>query len=680
MSLLALEFACLARRTSSRIAFALLLAPAVLATIVDLSGFVSVPNGDRIPFFATLLSLVCPLAAAGTAASLFAAGRRRRLEVVWARGMSAPALLFVSAVAAWLWTLCGVLLSVAIFGLLTPQTSLVTLVGAVLPLALPPLWLGLAAALAFGILIGEALAALTIVAATAASAVLFVQTPVFAYDLLGLGTYWDRSLGFGPDGRLVVARFLWSTALAVSVVFVLPFLLALRDRRVRLRRRTIAGLLVAPLLIGLTFVGFDSAARSLDTQQPWPIVTTANGLRTLALEIELDCDAGSLEAVSHVIALTVIAPLRIALNPGLRVHSVRLNGGDRQWKQDESGMLEIPDVRAGDQLDIAYGGQIAIHRDDYAPALPSIEPAAAVHLPVRAYLSHDVCFLMRGGDWYPRALGRGEGSDGSFIRDLTLHVRSSGAIVLPRNGTFDIHLLGVPTCFFAAFAHPVGDNAQLAPVPVSDRYSARLATISERLSQLHAFPSVTAVLLPLIDDIVPSGSGFCAPLSVRAVPSAVADREISEQVASVWVQAALLIDGRPGAGLSTLPSSQERYPRALSQSTPSIVYALRSTVADGFERDLADLIALRRRAQADPKLHEVLGQRGITGGPRINDAVLALHAYIDQSGDVRLGHLLGLIAQYSDGAPPTPSAIARAVADLSVEQQQALRPFILLTQ
>lgn len=685
LAILRLELVGALRRRSTLLALAIAMLPALAATILNVSQMVSVPRGSRAGFYLTLLLLAAPVAGSLVGAGVLARRRRLRFDVVWARGIQPTLLTAATCAPGLLLVTLGVLLSVGIFKVLSPDepASIGALYAMMAPAALPAYWISVAAAVVLGVLVGETPTILVVSALTLALGTLPPQSLAFPTNVLGLGFYWDESAGFGPDAHLILARATWGAALAVALLLIGPLALVTLDRRGAPGGHSLfsTGLvaLFAPALAVPGYLVFAQAAQSTIAVPPWPTGEPGVALRTEKLQLNVDCARQILSGTSRLRVDGAASPLHLALNPGLQVTNIAASS-ITAWRQEASGVIVIDSVSAGTTIDIQYRGALIFHRDDYAPALPGLAPASAVRLPIRAYLSSEVCFLMRGGDWYPRGLGLADGPDGSFIDELELHADDTGVIVVPAGSSRDIALQSPTSCLFVSLERPATTPGRVAPTTAAPGSQEPWSQISARLSQMRAFTRpIRAVLLPLIDEVLPSPDGFCAPLAAGTIrgPSQLVERAVGEQAARLWIDLALVLDQKQGIR-SVGGSTQERYPRAMPQPSPAFVVAFQSAIADLFESDLVALLDLRLRAQADPKLQETLGRRGVLGGPAINDAVLALHEYRKVSGDHYLGRLLGLVAEAAQDTTPSSVSLASAVSRLSADQQATLKALLQL--
>lgn len=676
-----LELVALLRRPTTWISLGLFLAPAVASTVLDLGQLVTVQRGSHVGLYLTLMLLAGPLAGVLVAGGQLTPARRRRLEVVWVRGIPALELAAVAIGPALVTTAVGVFSSLTVFKLLgsAETISAPELFGAAIPLVLPAVWIGVAGAVLLGILLGEVPSALLIVAGIFGSAIVLPQSIVFPTNLLGLGFYWEPAVGFGPDAPLITSHGLWILALAASVLALCPIALVMTDARAAGVRRAAFMVVLLPFLLLPSYTSFASAADQTVALTPWAAGQPRAEIRTESLSVDVDCSGEQIAGISAIRSRTN-GVLQLALNPGLHVTSVIGGSHSVEWLQDPSGMLSVEGVEYGLLLAVSYAGTLIFHRDDYAPASPGFKPTTAVRLPIRAYLSPEVCFLMRGGDWYPRALGVGSGPDGSTIDQLELRIRGAGSVVVPKDGNSTLAMRSPMPCLFVAFGRPAAAESAIAPTTLTSGQLERWGGLRLKLIALQAYPPPNAVFLPLISETLRSPDGVCTPQSGESVGSnsQVAARVGSEQAANLWLQQALVLDPPPGARVLGQSSSQERQPRAMPNGRPGFLNALQSTVADTFETDFPELLALRIRAQTEPQLHETLGRRGVLGGPLINTAVLGLHEYQRLSGDQHLGTLLGELGQECGGANPSRDALSRVIGRHSIEEQAALRPLLEL--
>lgn len=669
-----LELLMVVRRPTTWFAWALLVLPPTVLRRADLTGVITIPQ-EPAAFFLGAAPLPLALAALLIGAPLLAARHRRHLDTVWSRGLSSYRLAMQTLSAGAIAGVAGLAVALGTFlaAAQVAPTQFGETAGAALVVCLPALMLYLALSALLGLILGEILAAAVIVAVVALSAIVLPQSALFPWTVLGGGTFREPTLGFGPDTDLVLARGGMHLAVAIALVGVGSWLLGVVDRRARASRWHNL-VLVAALLVALPpSVSYAATTHAGATIPSWPVVDVGASVRTRAVDVDLDCEAGRLAGRSTLDVIEATGPLIVGLNPGLRVHSVEPTM--LAWTQDASGAVFFQQIAAPTQIAIVYEGALVLHRDDYQPAHPGVGMTRAIALPIRAYLAPELCFLLEGGDWYPRAIGRGDGSDGAVIPELRYRIRGAAQVVHPVTGSPAGTLASPPACSIVAIGAATNVGAHTSPDPLADVQWDRLRA---DLRGLHMHDDARATYLPLIGETITSDTGVCTPS--RGLPATIAPysaRLMANNAAALAMRRHVVLEPRAGVQIAR-GSAQEEGPRALPALLPAYLRALQDTIADTLEPDLPQLIALRREALTSVPAEGRLLLRGVLPGRALYEAVLGVHSYRELSGDTDLARLLDALAAAAPEALPSRATLQRVVASLPELQRTALAPLVAL--
>src|SRR5581483_4729166 len=608
-------------------------------------------------------------------APLLAPARRRRFDPVWVRAPSGVRLANQAMLAGVAVASAGLLAALVLYILLANVSGAraIDIATTALTICAPALVFVVTLSAVAGMLLGELFAAAVLTALVALTAFALPQSVLFPWTVLGGGTYHDRSIGFGPDAAIVVARALQYLGIAAGLALAGTWLLA------RIDRRSAAGVAATALLgVGIVIAvspsaAFGARANTLANIPSWPIVAKGSVVRTRGVTVRLDCSAGRLVGSSALEVVDAAGTLWLGLNPGLRVNGVEPKR--LAWRQDDSGAIALDGVRAGDVVHIDYEGSLVFHRDDYQPTRAGVVPARVVALPIGGFLSRAVCFLTRGGDWYPRAIGPAEGSDGVRIGRLRFQVDQALTMVEPATSEHEGEITDPSPCALVAIGADAQVDTPLRPTSDEQVQWTRLRT---HLHALGVASDAEPIWLPLLSGTSAGLNAVCIP--AHGLPTTLgpfANRLMENLAAQIALRGRLVMETRP-AVRAEHSSTQESSARAFPALLPAYLEVLTDAIADTLEPDLADLVALRQEALTSDTAEGQLLMRGVLPGKPTYLAVLGIHRYRAISGDTALQKLTAALAAASADAVPSPQILASVVQTFPAEQREALAPLLAI--
>lgn len=676
-----LELAMVLRRRTTWIALGLLiLAPSALRR-VDWGG-IARPPADPVSFYVTVTPLLLVFAGLLIGAPLLSSSRRRRLEPIWARGPAAAGL----AVRAWLVSAVvaggGLTLSLALYNALAgagPAGVIIESAAAGLLLLAPALLLALALAMVLGMLVGEVLAAAALITIVAVTAIVLPQSPLFGWTWLGGGTFRDALVGFGPDAGLVSVRAVLYTALAFGTALFGSWLFGIADPRSAAQRRSALLLLPALVVVVLPAASFRAEADARSNVPDWPLVDRGSSVRTRGLEVDLDCAAGTMRGVSTIEVVDAPGPVVLGLNPGLRVS--KIDPPEIRWTQDAGGAIALDNAPPGTLVALTYEGALRLHRDDYQRTMPGIGRVRVVARPIRGYFSAELCFLLSGGDWYPRALGPADGPDGVQIPELRYRIAGDLRVIRPSGASLSGRLQDPPACALVAIAPSRG---AVRPSHWSSTDEEQWDRLRNNLRRLGQYPDAEGLWLPLIgggggfgllEEVPAADREVCLPNRMPSSREPLGARLMANLAATIAIRRQLVVEPRQAVREAS-GSTQDQGSRAMPGQVPSYLGTLEDALADTLDADPDALLGLRREALSDPVASGHLLARGVLPGMAANAAVWGIHEYRRLSGDASLTRLLGSLNAQAPGRVPSTNDLRSVLAALPMDQQRALAPLL----
>lgn len=260
------------------------------------------------------------------------------------------------------------------------------------------------------------------------------QSMLLATNLAARSIFASPSIGFGPDGALLLAQRIVGLALAMFCLFLVAVVVQAKERQIGyLPARWVLPIGVAAALLVLlvgAYAHFRVVAAGYVALGPAPAVPMAAQVSNYQLSLSLDPASGRVSGT----AAFVLSPSNrneqsalFALNPGLRVQRVALTTGTTDasppsdppalsgpslpfttrlgWTRVDLGRTAFTQgTPVG--LTVAYAGELALDRDDYASASAGLtgvgKPFSQLApVPVRDYVGQGIAFLEGQGDWYP---------------------------------------------------------------------------------------------------------------------------------------------------------------------------------------------------------------------------------------------------------------------------------------
>ena len=241
------------------------------------------------------------------------------------------------------------------------------------------------------------------------------QTIHYLLDVIAPNVFFSNVLGWGPDGKVLLAQRFFCIALSLAMALLALLLFPVRNKQSVLKRarpsHTVWALMGIVLLPLLPLVGYLSASRELS----YPAVSPSNPpedaewqMTISHLKVDLDPRGGQLQGEAEIALQGTASSVVLALNPGLQVLEVATAAGDRLGFSQQGSEITVvlPSLppENSHRLRALYSGKLMVPPDVYRTY--GLTKAATFQQDVPAYVGHGTAFLKREGDWYLQLAGQ----------------------------------------------------------------------------------------------------------------------------------------------------------------------------------------------------------------------------------------------------------------------------------
>lgn len=253
--------------------------------------------------------------------------------------------------------------------------------------------------------------------------IFLTKTTLVINNLTAATTFYATSIGFGPDGNLLLWQRLSFLALAVCALGLLMLVYQLSERQ-GFTRFFHWLYIAAVLILGLGLLlpslnNFQHTAGQAEDLGPTSAPPIKAAVSQYQLKVSADPDSGQVQGTASFLFVPqeqIGNAFFVALNPGLQVQTVTLSTTGKSAAQETATFTENTGwvhILTGDipavigqalRVKIAYAGTMTLGRDYYAAADPGFGSGTgtATNYQYFSYLGQGIGALQgAAGSWYP---------------------------------------------------------------------------------------------------------------------------------------------------------------------------------------------------------------------------------------------------------------------------------------